>query len=219
MAIFEEHGVLSYKNKDGDIYKLYPVTKKDEVIGLNESLQCFVNGDTVVGMSQNSVKLGGRQASEYALSEEVVYFSDEESESVVEFFDTDILPLTGKITTLFADKDKKTPIFPRTKLNAVSDNDGVGLDAVLHTLKATTQVKHISRSAILLANNWENDTQTISLDCASENNTIIVGSNPDNNDIYTECKIICVAQGKQTLTFTCESVPETNLLVNIIVLD
>ena len=37
----------------------------------------------------------------------------------------------GKIKTLFSDKEKTEALFPRTKVSAVSNNDGVGLDAIL----------------------------------------------------------------------------------------
>ena len=37
----------------------------------------------------------------------------------------------GKIVTLFEDKDKTQGVFPRTKVSAISNNDGVGLDALL----------------------------------------------------------------------------------------
>ena len=38
---------------------------------------------------------------------------------------------TGKIKTLYSDKEKTEALFPRTKINAVSDTDGTGLDAIL----------------------------------------------------------------------------------------
>lgn len=41
------------------------------------------------------------------------------------------MSLTGKITNLFADKAMTIPAFPRTKIKAVSDDNGVGLDAIL----------------------------------------------------------------------------------------
>lgn len=39
---------------------------------------------------------------------------------------------TDKITILFADKAMTIPAFPRTKIKAVSDDNGVGLDAILN---------------------------------------------------------------------------------------
>lgn len=41
------------------------------------------------------------------------------------------MALTGKIRSLFLDKEKTQAIFPLTKTKAVSDDNGVGLDAIL----------------------------------------------------------------------------------------
>lgn len=46
------------------------------------------------------------------------------------------MALIGKIVTLFADKEKTLPRFPRTKISAVSDDNGVGLDALLDEMSA-----------------------------------------------------------------------------------
>ena len=37
----------------------------------------------------------------------------------------------GKIKTLFSDKEKTEALFPRTKISAVSDENGKGLNAIL----------------------------------------------------------------------------------------
>lgn len=34
MSVFEEKGIITYKNKDGDLYQLFPVTKIECVEGL-----------------------------------------------------------------------------------------------------------------------------------------------------------------------------------------
>lgn len=39
--------------------------------------------------------------------------------------------MAGKIKTLFSDKEKTEPLFPRTKTSAVSADDGTGLDVLL----------------------------------------------------------------------------------------
>ena len=42
---------------------------------------------------------------------------------------------TGKIKTLYSDKEKTEALFPRTKTSAVSDNEGRGLDAILEDIQ------------------------------------------------------------------------------------
>jgi len=41
------------------------------------------------------------------------------------------MSITGKIKTLFSDKEKTEAVFPRTKVSAVSDDNGNSLDAIL----------------------------------------------------------------------------------------
>jgi len=41
------------------------------------------------------------------------------------------MSIVGKIKTLFSDKDKSEALFPRTKISAVSDDDGTGLNVIL----------------------------------------------------------------------------------------
>ena len=43
------------------------------------------------------------------------------------------MALTGKIMDFFTDKAMTIPAFPRTKVKAVSDDSGVGLDAILNS--------------------------------------------------------------------------------------
>lgn len=46
------------------------------------------------------------------------------------------MSLTGKITTLFQDKTKQLPLFPRTKVKAVSDDEGNALTKILTDMDA-----------------------------------------------------------------------------------
>ena len=45
------------------------------------------------------------------------------------------MALIGKIQTLFKDKNKTIPVYPRTKIKAISDDNGTGLEAILEDLK------------------------------------------------------------------------------------
>ena len=72
------------------------------------------------------------------------------------------MSISGVIKTLFSDHKKTQAIFPRTKVSAVSDDNGVGLGALLDDIKS---------SAIQMTLLWENaspssyfNAQTISLD-------------------------------------------------------
>lgn len=49
------------------------------------------------------------------------------------------MSLIGKIQALFTDREQTQPIFPMTKIKAVSDDDGKGLNAVLDDMTAHTK--------------------------------------------------------------------------------
>ena len=41
------------------------------------------------------------------------------------------MAIEGKVTSLYSDKNKTEALFPRTKINAISDENNIGLDAIL----------------------------------------------------------------------------------------
>lgn len=50
------------------------------------------------------------------------------------------MSLVGKIKTLFSDKEKTEPMFPRTKVKAVSDDEGVGLNVILENMVYSSEM-------------------------------------------------------------------------------
>ena len=66
---------------------------------------------------------------------------------------------------------------------------------------------------------WSNNTQTVQVNWVTASNTVIVSPDPSNFSDYTEAVIYCSWQWAWTLTFTCDSEPSSDLLVNIVVLD
>lgn len=80
------------------------------------------------------------------------------------------------------------------------------------------QEKHKTASVQLAASGWANNKQTVSLNGMTANTTIIVASDPANYEAYSKAGVYCSAQAQDSLTFTCKSVPETNLNANILIL-
>lgn len=76
-----------------------------------------------------------------------------------------------------------------------------------------------TRQATLLASWWSDNGQTVSVSWVTAGNTIIVSPDPSNFSDYTDAVIYCSWQWTWTLTFTCDSEPSSDLLVNIVVLD
>lgn len=128
----------------------------------------------------------------------------------------------GNIKTLFADSTKTEALFPRTNVEAISDNDGTGLDVLLNNLDAsigTKQEKHKPISVSLSSSNWSNMKQTVSANGVTANNTIIPSPAPASHVAYGEAGVYCSAQGENTLTFTCSEIPSANLTVNVLIMN
>lgn len=136
------------------------------------------------------------------------------------------MALTGKIMDFFADKAMTIPAFPRTKIKAVSDDSGVGLDAILEymytdmsTLLGAKQEKHKPISASLSTSGWSNMTQTVSVSGVTANSTVVVTPAPASHAAYGESGVYCSTQANGTLTFTCSDTPSANLTVNVLILN
>lgn len=125
------------------------------------------------------------------------------------------MSFAGKITNLFADKAMTIPAFPRTKVKAVSDDNGVGLNALLDA----KQKKHVAATVTLLTSGWSNNQQIVNLSAATSTNTLIICSAPDNFEEYATSGVYCLKQGDGKLVFACESVPKIDLVANIMILN
>ena len=70
----------------------------------------------------------------------------------------------------------------------------------------------------LTMNNWVDKKQLVNIDKVTADNTIIVSAAPSNHKEYCQSGVYCSAQDNGVLTFTCDTVPETSLFVNIVIL-
>ena len=65
--------------------------------------------------------------------------------------------MASKVTTLFEDSAKTNALYPRTKVSAVSDGSGNGLDALLNgkqdTLVSGTNIKTVDGNSLLGSGN------------------------------------------------------------------
>jgi hypothetical protein len=131
------------------------------------------------------------------------------------------MSFTGKIKTLFSDKARIEPLFPRTKVRAVSDDNNVGLNVLLENLKADINtvsagsIKYNIQTVTLSSSAWASNTQTISAAGVTVDNDIDVFAAPISHQAYCKAGVYCSAQADGKLTFTCSATPTENLVVNI----
>lgn len=72
----------------------------------------------------------------------------------------------------------------------------------------------------LNSSGWSNNTQTVDVPGVSANETeqlIQIVPQLSSLEAYIEAGILCTAQGTSQLTFECETVPSTNILVYVVI--
>lgn len=70
----------------------------------------------------------------------------------------------------------------------------------------------------LIAANWSNNQQTVNVTGVTATNTVIVAPFPTDAQDYASAGILCIGQGAGTLTFSCTSVPASDLQVNVVII-
>lgn len=125
------------------------------------------------------------------------------------------MSLIGNIKTLFEDKEKTSPVFPITKIKAVSDDNGVGLDAILNTVVYSEEYNGdvatvalnadtlggktvddfaqapLRKSITILASGWSDSapyTQTVSV------GSITIDDAPHISPVYSDDLTIAISQ-------------------------
>jgi hypothetical protein len=69
----------------------------------------------------------------------------------------------------------------------------------------------------LLVSDWVENTQSVSAKGVTASNVVWTAPVPNEQHLYTNYNIICTAQADGILTFSCETVPEEDLTVNVVI--
>jgi hypothetical protein len=65
---------------------------------------------------------------------------------------------------------------------------------------------------------WSNNTQTVTVTGVRATNTVFVSPAPASASDYASAGIYCTAQGTNSLTFTCTTVPTNAITVNVVIM-
>lgn len=96
---------------------------------------------------------------------------------------------------------------------------GAPADAADAVNKAYVDGKKKAVTVTLTVSGWESGAQTANVDGVTAGNTILVGYSPDSFEAYTDAGIRCTGQGEGTLAFVCESAPDADVNVNVVILN
>lgn len=64
--------------------------------------------------------------------------------------------------------------------------------------------------------NWSNNTQAVTVE--GVDGDVIIAPDPASLNDYVDAGIVCTAQGVDSLTFTCDTTPTTDITVNILIM-
>ena len=83
--------------------------------------------------------------------------------------------------------------------------------------KLASGATYTSIAVTLTTANWSSNAQTVNAAGVTASNAVIVSAAPASYLSYSEFGVYCSAQGAGTLTFTCDSTPDVNLTVNVLI--
>lgn len=75
-----------------------------------------------------------------------------------------------------------------------------------------------AQTYILSATLWDSNSQTISVANLTLDDNVIISATPDCMEEYCLRGIMCVTQADGQLTFTCNSIPECDISISILIM-
>lgn len=125
-----------------------------------------------------------------------------------------VVGVDGKVTlgnpgTAVADQS-----YDPTSTNAQA---GTAVAQALSTVPSMSSV-----TEVIMQTDWElvSDviTATVSVTGVTTTNSVLVSPAPSSASVYATAGVMCSAQGTNSLTFTCDTVPSADISVNILIL-
>ena len=116
--------------------------------------------------------------------------------------------------------NNQAPAINADNLNKIEN--GIAANDVAATKNAAdiaTKASGYPYTITLTAAGWSNNTQNAAIAKATATNSIVVSPIPANQSAYSDAGILCTAQAVGSITFVCDSVPATDIQVNVLVVD
>lgn len=80
-------------------------------------------------------------------------------------------------------------------------------------------ILYASIQVTLTAANWSDNEITVTATGVTADNSIIVSPSPESISDYATAMVYCSAQASNSLTFTCTTAPENDIVVNVLILN
>lgn len=89
-----------------------------------------------------------------------------------------------------------------------------------HSSLFSARQKKAKKTVVTLSpGSWNNKSIMASVDGATASNIIIVAPDPSYQSVYLTSNIRATAQGTNSVTFSCDTTPTDNVLVNVVVME
>lgn len=106
---------------------------------------------------------------------------------------------------------------PKAPTPADNDNDtSIATTAYVMRESAKKQVVKITRTVTLSATGWSNSQQSVTVSGVTASNLVEVSPDPASYEAATAAGVYCSAQGANSLTFKCKTIPAA-LTINVVI--
>ena len=102
--------------------------------------------------------------------------------------------------------------------NANGNFEIMSADGTIPKERLVNAVSKPSTMPELTVAGWSNNTQTVTVTGVTATNTVFVSPAPASASDYASAGIVCTAQGTDSLTFTCTTVPTNAITVNVVIM-
>ena len=125
------------------------------------------------------------------------------------------MPITFPSYTSLTFQNQTSPPLDAANMQSINNMLSPVSGATIPLISKTTTVT-------LLAAGWSTSgaiMQTVSVPGVTSTNSVLVSSAPSSFEDYTESMVRCTGQGTSTLTFTASYQPQSNIVVNVTIMD
>lgn len=236
MSVTEVNSVMKFKDKDGNITAIYPITKDNVVtttgdgsayLATVKGISALTTGASFVMIPHVTSTATNPSINVNGLG--VKYIRRRLSTGTSSTYAGYAMSwlVAGKPVKITYDgsfwiADVQKPVANDLSGTVQITNGGTGATTAADARTNLGAVSMTSTAAVLYndVGAWSSSTltQTVSVTGVTSSNTVIVSPRPDYFEAYTEAGVRCTAQADDSLTFTCDSVPTEAIYVNVVIL-
>lgn len=232
MSVTEVNSVMKFKDKDGNVTAIYPITKDNVVtttgdgsayLATVKGISALTTGvsfvmiphvvSTVTSPTIDVNGLGAIRIRRRLTSATTITYAGY----------SDAWLSAGKPVKITYDgtfwiADVQKPVAADLSGSVPIANGGTGATTAADARTNLGAVSMTSLTVTLYAWSWSSNTQTVTASGVTSSNTIIPSPAPESHKAYGEAGVYCSAQASDSLTFTCTDTPSADLTVNVLIL-